>query len=223
MSIETTVRAGSNSATRHRVTLLAVVLAVTSLVAIPGGLLWPEPAAGGEMYTYADIAPVRDLWWGLLTVLAVSGLMNVPAQAIASMLLVRERGARWVTVGGAMMWIGAAMQAIGVAGWAAAYFYPTDPNVAATAGTAVIDQLNSDSGHLFGVLIPGALLVVLGTVFQAVGLLRSHALPRWVPLLSLTAVLTFVVPGNGALGLLTALPMSAAAIALAYHAWSASR
>lgn len=207
------------TSTRSRVRLIAIGLAVTAIAAVPGGLLWPEPAGGGETYTYADIAGTRDLWWGLLVSLAILGVVGVPMQALASMVLVRRRGAGWVTAGGAVMWLGIAMQAVGVGGWATAYFFPTDPAVPTAAGTAVIDQLNQDTAHLFGVMIPGALLVIVGTVLQAVGLFRSRAVPKWVPVLCLTAVLTFVVPGNGIAGLLTALPMTAGALALAYYAW----
>ena len=39
--------------TPARLTLLAVALGVTALVAALGGLWWPEPAAGGDTYTYA--------------------------------------------------------------------------------------------------------------------------------------------------------------------------
>jgi hypothetical protein len=113
------------------------------------------------------------------------------------------------------MWIGTALYAVGGAGWAAAYYFATAPGV----DPSVIDRINDDSAHLFGVMIPGALLVALGTVIQAVGLWRSHAVPRWIPLFWLTIVATFVVPGNGIAGLLTAVPMTAASLGTAYYAW----
>ncbi|HVK20130.1 MAG TPA: hypothetical protein VM677_02095 [Actinokineospora sp.] len=111
------------------------------------------------------------------------------------------------------------MQGACVAGWATAYFFPTDPALDPSTGAAVIDRANLDGGHLFGVMIPGALLGVLGIVLVAVGLLRSHAVPHWVPLLSLTTVLTFAIPGNGVFGLVTAVPMTTAAVGIAYYVW----
>ena len=45
-------------------------------------------------------------------------------------------------------------------------------------------------------MIAGALLVAIGTVVQAVGLWRSHAVPRWIPLLWLTIVLTSSSPAT---------------------------
>ena len=201
-----------------RVKLLAIVLGLTAVGAAVGGLFWPEPAGGGETYSYADIAPDRALWWGLLGALAVMGVVNVPLQALATMILVQARGSVWATVGAALMWVGIAVQAVGVAGWASAYFYATDPSLEKTVGSAVIEAANNDQGHLFGFLVPGALLVVLGTVLQCVGLFRARVVPVWVPVALLFTVLTFILPGSAALGLVTSIPMAVGAIGLGYFA-----
>ncbi|WP_432941264.1 hypothetical protein ACQPXM_33250 [Kribbella sp. CA-253562] len=216
-------RLGSDPTTRRRVGVVALALSVTTLTAVPGGLLWPEPAGGGETYTYADIQPLRDRWWGLLVFLSVALVLNVPAQALATTLLVRRRGAGWATTGGAMMWIGTGLYAVGGAGWAAASYFATAPGVDPAAGASVMDRMADDSLHLFGPMIAGALLVAFGTIVQAVGLWRSRAVPRWIPLLAATVLFTFVVPGNGVAGLVTALPMTAAALGIAYYAWRAVR
>lgn len=213
MSTETLVRTGS--ATRHRVGFVALALAVTALAALAGGLLWPEPSGGGETYSYADIEPQRALWWGLLVALSVNLVINVPAQALLTVLLVRGRGAAWATTGAVILWIGTALYAVGGAGWAAAYYFATAPGV----DPSVIDRVNDDAAHVFGVMVPGALLVAVGTIVQAVGLWRSGAVPRWIPVLWLTIVATFVVPGNGIVGLITAVPMTAASLGTAYYAW----
>ncbi|MEV6281998.1 hypothetical protein [Kribbella sp. NPDC051770] len=212
---------GSDPVTRRRVGLVALALTVTSLTAVPGGLLWPEPSGGGETYTYADIQPLRDRWWGLLVFLSAALVLNVPAQAFLTSLLVRARGATWATVGGVVMWIGTALYAVGGAGWAAAAYFAT--GVDAPAGSAMMDAMNADTAHLFGPMITGALLVAVGTLIQVVGLWRSHAVPRWIPLAAATILFTFVVPGNGVAGLVTALPMTAAAIGIAYYARRAVR
>lgn len=204
---------------RARLAVLAVVLAATSALTVVGGLLWPEPAGGGETYAYTDIEPRRDLWWGLLSGLAVNGLVTVVLQALAALVLVRARGSAWVTTGAVLMLVGIALQAVGVAGWASAYFYATDPGLDPAVGRAVVDAANADQGHLFGLLVPGALLVVVGTVAQSVGLLRSRAVPRWVPWALLVTVLTLVVPGSGAWGLVTSVPMAVGAAALGFLAW----
>ena len=84
-----------DASTVARVRLLALTLGVTAVAAAVGGLLWPEAEGGGDTYSYADIAPDRALWWGLLSGLAVVAVVNVPLQAIATMFLVRERGSAW--------------------------------------------------------------------------------------------------------------------------------
>lgn len=211
--------AAADRTTAGRVMILALVLGATAVVAAVGGVLWPEPAGGGETYTYADIAPDRHLWWGLLSLLATVAVVNVPLQAVATMILVRTRGHVWATVGGCLMWVGIALQASGVAEWASAYFYPTDPSLERSVGSAVIEAANDDQGHLFGLLVPGALLVTLGTVLQCVGLFRARVVPLWIPIAALFTVLTFVVPGSGIAGLVTSIPMAAAAIGLGYYAW----
>lgn len=206
-------------ATIARVRLLALALCVTAVAATAGGVLWPTTEGGGETYSYADIAPDRELWWGLLGGLAVVAVVNVPLQAMATMFLVRERGSAWATIGASLMWVGIGLQATGVAGWASAYFYPTDPSLDQAIGSAVIEAANSDQGHLFAFLVPGALLVVLGTVLQCIGLFRAHVVPVWVPIALLFTILTFIVPGDGALGLVTSIPMALGAIGLGCFAW----
>ncbi len=209
----------SDVVTRRRVGLLAVVLGVTAVAAIPAGVLWPEGTGDGQTYLYADIAPIRNLWWGLLMFLSVLQVLNVPAQALATILLVRGRGATWATIGGCLMWLGSGLQAAGIAAMASTYFFPTDPDLDHNVSATMISQINHDSTHVFAVIIPGAILVLVGTVVQAVGLFRSHAVPTWLPIASLAIVATFVVSGNGWAGTLTSLPMAAAAIGLGYFAW----
>ncbi len=207
------------TATRTRLCLLAIVLGVTAVAAVPLGMLWPEPASGGDAYGYSDIVGQRELWWGVLVTLSTMLVVNVPLQALATMVLVQRRGSRWATAGAALMWLGAGLQAVGVAGWATAYFFPTDHSVSETAGTMVVSAVNDDIVRIFALMLTGAGLVLLGTVCQAVGLFRAHAVPAWVPVSSLFVVLTFFVPGNGIAGIITSAPMAAAAVALGYYAW----
>jgi uncharacterized membrane protein len=207
------------TATRTRMGLLAIVLGLTAIAAVPAGVLWPEPAGGSDTYAYADILGKRELWWWLLTFLAVLQVCNVPLQALATMSLVRRRGSAWATFGGALMWLGCGLQAAGIALWAAAYYFPADPSVSRAAGTAMFDVVNNDISHIFAVMLPGALLVILGTILQAVALFRAKVVPVWVPVLTLFSVATIVVPGNGFAGMITSIPMAAGAVAVGYYAW----
>ncbi len=201
-----------------RVKLLAVVLGLTAVAAAVGGIFWPEAADGGDTYSYADIAGDRDLWWALLGFLSVNGLVNIFLLALAVLFLVRERGHVWATTGAAFMIVGISAQAVGVAGWASAYFYATDPGVEEAVGTAVVEAANDDQGHLFAFLIAGAVLVIIGTVLAVVGLVRAQAVPWWVSAGLLFSIITLFVPAEGALGLVTSIPMAAGAIGLGYFA-----
>ena len=166
----------------------------------------------------AEIAPDRDLWWGVLMALAVLLSLSVPLQALATMLLVRARGSGWATIGGVLMWVGAVVHAAGLAGWAAAYFFPTDPAVGAAAGRTVVEAANADEAHLVALVPIGMGLVVVGTLLQCVGLFRARVVPTWLPVAALFVTLTFVVPGYGAASLIASLPMAAAALGFAYYA-----
>jgi hypothetical protein len=66
-----------------------------------------------------------------------------------------------------LMWVGMAMQATGVAGWASAYFYATDPGLERRIGGAVIEAANNDQAHLFAFLVPGALAPVTSVPMAA--------------------------------------------------------
>lgn len=209
----------TDASTVVRVRLLAVVLAVTAVATVPGGVLWPDTSTGDESYAYADVEPIRQTWFLVLLSLAVVGVLNVTAQALVTLLLVRSRGAAWATWGAALMWLGIALQAVGVAFVAGAYFFPTDASVDRSAGEDVFRAVADDQGHLYGVLIAGALTVVIGTILQVVGLVRARVVRVWVPIALLFSVITFLVPGNGVAGLITSLPMAAGAVALAWCAW----
>lgn len=204
--------------TAGRIKTLAVLLVVTVLPTIVIGLLWNGPEETNELYSYAELAPDRDLWWGLLMTFAVVLVFSVPLQALATMFLVRERGSRLATIGAVLMWFGAAFQAAGLAGWAAAYFFPTDPDVAAAAGQAVVEAANADEAHLVSLVPIGMAFVVIGTVLQCIGLFRAKVVPVWIPVAALFVILIFVVPGFGVASLITSVPMSAAACGLAWFA-----
>ena len=95
----------TGDATRTRIRILSVVLTVTAVLTIPGGLLWPETSTGNETYAYRDIEPIRQQWWGLLLGLAVVGVAHRDSPGHRDPDLVRRRGldvghvGRWADVG----------------------------------------------------------------------------------------------------------------------------
>jgi hypothetical protein len=155
-------------------------------------------------------------------------LLHAPAQrgqrdaqiAVATAVVTAEPRptSGWATWGGAAMFLGTGLQVTGVAGWAALYYFATDPS-GDPAAVAPLLQTAGDDLRLFGVAAAGALIVALGTAAQAVGLWRSAALPRWVPIVSLAIVPTFFLPNAGLLGLITGIPICVAAAAIGHYAW----
>lgn len=218
MNTSTASRATAN-ATRTRIRVVSAVLTVTAVLTVPGGLLWPETSTGNETYAYGDIEPIRQLWWGVLLGLGVVASLTVTAQAVATLVLVRHRGSMWATWGAALMWAGIAVQSVGAGLLAGAYYFPTSSEIPHADGVVVFQAIAEDQLHLFGPLAIGGLIVMVGTVLQAVGLFRSRTVPRWIPAATLFTLVTFVVPGDGVAGLITSLPMAAGAIGLAVHVW----
>jgi hypothetical protein len=205
-------------ATRDRITIVCVVLALTALATIPMGLLWPGDSNSDTVLRVDDVQSYRQMWWLLIMGNALITSLNVPAQAIAVLTLVRERGSRGATWGAVLMWIGAAMEAVGLAGFAAAYFYPSDPSVSHRAGAEVFGAIAQDHVHLLAIQLPGHLMMTIGILVQAVAMFGSGAVPKWVPVLSLSILVTYVVPGSQLIGLVTGLPLAATCLALAHFA-----
>jgi hypothetical protein len=216
--VETAAPAKPDSATRTRITAVCVVLALTGIAAIPIGLLWPGSSNSGTILKVEDVQSYRQTWWVLIMGGAMLTLINVPAQAIAVLTLVRERGAQAATWGAGLMWVGAVMEAVGLAGFAAAYFYPSDSAVPHAAGASVFSSIAHDHLHLLVIQLPGHLLSTIGIVLQAVALFRSKAVPRWVPTISLSILLTYAIPGSHLIGLVTQVPLAVTCLGLAYYA-----
>ena len=209
----------TDPATRSRITAICVVLALTGIASVAAGLLWPGNSNSASILTVGEVQSYRQTWWVLLMIGAVLTSLNVPAQAIAVLSLVRAKGAKAATWGAGLMWIGAAMEAVGLAGFAAAYFYPSDPSVSHAAGAAVFGSIAHDHAHLLAFQLPGHLLSTIGIVVQAIALLRAKVVPTWLPIVSLSILVTYVIPGSHLIGLVTQVPLAATCLGLAYYAW----
>jgi len=206
-----------------RLGLLFAVILVTSVTAAGlslASLLKPIGAGGDALPGYAALAPVRDYAWAFFTFAGVQMVVGVCAAAVAAWILVPARGARWATVGGSLVWLGAALYAVGVGGWAAVYYFGTDRALGAATATRLIDRYNHDGAHMLLVPAGGAALVALGSLLLAVALWRARSVPRWVPIVAaLTAVATLVLPPDAPAGLVAECASSASTIALGWYAY----
>jgi hypothetical protein len=206
-----------------RLRLLFAVIVVTSVSAFLLSVVsFAKPIGdGGTLPAFAAIRPVRGYVWAFFAVAAVQLIVGACAAALAGWILTPARGARWATVGGCLIWLGAAVYGVGVAGWAAIYFYATDTTVVDPATAArLVDHANDDTARMLAVPFGGALLVAIGSLLLAMALWRARTVPRWVPIVgALSTVATIVIPPGTALGLVGEGLSSATTVALGWYAW----
>jgi hypothetical protein len=211
-------------ATRHRrLRLLFAVILVTSVSAFALTVIsFAKPIGEGDgLPDYASIAPMRGYVWAFFVVAAVQLIVGACAAALAAWILAPARGARWANAGGSLVWLGAAIYGVGVGGWAAVYYFGTDPAAlnAATA-TRLIDHVNDDTARMLAIPIGGALLVTLGSLLLAVALWRARTVPRWVPIAgAVSAVATIVIPTGSVAGLISEAASSVTSVAIGWYAW----
>jgi hypothetical protein len=206
-----------------RLGLLFAAIVVTSVSAFALSLMSAlKPLGhGGGLPGYAAIAPHRDYAWAFFVIAGVQLIIGACAAALASLLLARERGARWATAGASLVWLGAALYGVGIGGWAALYYFGTDPRaLSPAAGARLFHSFNHDGAHMLAVPFGGALIVAIGSLLIAVALLRARSVPRWVPIVgALSAVATVLLPPDGAAGLVAEAASSVTTIAIGWYAW----
>jgi hypothetical protein len=206
---------------RGRLGLLFAAILVTSVSGFALSVVsFAKPIGDGvALPDYGALAPHRAYTWAFFTVAGVQLVVGATAAAIAAMLLARNR---WGTIGGAAVWLGAALYGVGIGGWAAAYYLGTDPELAPDTGAALIDRINDDTAHVLAVPIGGALLIALGALLISVALWRARTVPRWVPIVgALAAVTTIVIPPDTVAGMCSEAASSATTIAVGWYAWRA--
>lgn len=209
-----------------RLRLLFAVILVTSLSAVAlSVVLYAKPIGNGDgLPNYAAIAGMRGYVWGFFLVAGVQLVVGACAAALAAWLLVPGRGAAWATVGGSLVWLGAAIYGVGIGGWATVYYFGTDPGALDPAtATRLIDHVNDDTARMLAVPIGGALLVALGSMVLAAALWRARTVPRWVPVVGIvTAITGIVIPPDTVAGIIAEAASSATTIALGWYAWRRS-
>ena len=220
----TAIDRAARPARNGRLRLLFGVIVLTSTAAFAVSVVsFAKPIGdGGDILpTYAAIQPMREYVWAFFAVAAVQLVIGASAAALAGVLLTPARGARWATAGCGLIWVGAAIYAVGVAGWASLYYFATDTSVV-DPGTAarLVDHANDDGARMLGVPFGGALMVALGSLLLAVALWRARTVPRWVPILgAISTMATIVIPPYTAPGLVGEGLSSATTIALGWYAW----
>jgi hypothetical protein len=211
--------ARARDARGHRLGLLFAAILATSVSALALSIVsFAKPIGEGDgLPDYAAIASSRGYVWAFFTVAGIQLVIGASTAALAAMLLAPNR---WGTVGASVVWLGAALYGVGIGGWAAAYYFGTDPALAPGAAAGLIDRINDDSAHVLAVPIAGAVFIGLGTLALAVALWRARSVPRWVPIVgALAAVTTIVLPPDSAAGIVSEAASSVTTVAIGWYAW----
>ena len=146
---------------------------------------------------YASLAPIRDsMWLGIaldaLMMAAVGvGLALVVCRAVGA------KGARLAEVGAVLTAAGGICFAVGMYFFGSLAWYATDPALLdPAAGAAIMDAAVASPGH--GMLLTpiGFLTSTLGLVLLCVALIRSRALPLWLPITILTMTVAVMFAPN---------------------------
>jgi hypothetical protein len=203
---------------RVGVAILVAVMVVASLFGLLVGLLFPEGEDGH--LTYASVAPDRTFIRTWLLLAALNLIVGLTAFALAGWLLVPARGWIAATVGACLIWVGCAVYALGIAGIATLYYFATDPGgIDANASERLVAHLDDSFLSVWGIAVTGAIVSTVGQVALAVGLWRARTVPRWIPILAATLVITFFLPTAGAAGLISELPSAISGLGLAWYFW----
>jgi hypothetical protein len=209
-----------------RMALLALTVAVTSVAGVALSVLYPETDAD-DRFSYAVVEPAREHFWIWHIVGPVNLIVGVCAIAVAGLVLTPARGAAVATVGGAMMWLGAALYGTGIGGLGPIYYFGTEQAALdREAAIRFLDYLNDEAfWRLWGAALAGGVLVTLGTVVLSVALWRGRTVPRWVPLVAAVSIVaTFFVAGTGTVPELTVdAAVAVSSTAIGWYAWRSSR
>lgn len=179
-----------------------VVLVVGAALAALGMPLHAQGEAD-EAFVRA-IAESPGQWLASHLLMGV-GFALLAAGAVAVLRLARGRGATWTAVGVLAMSVGGACMALGDLTHGAVAFALAD-HVEPAASLAIQEAFFENP--VMGLLMVPSMLLPLGVVILAIGLLRSGAVPRWAAIVLLVSPL-FVQAGlSGAIpGLLTGVPL----------------
>lgn len=164
-----------------RIRVVQAVLSVGALAA--AGFLVVRPGAARTDRSYAAVAAGRDAaWLGHLVECLGYGLLGI-GLALAACLIARRRGAVWATVGGVMVALGglfwAAMAyAVGAFDW----YATATAALPEASGSALLAYAQDHPERLVVADLAGFVLFTLGSLLVCVGLWRSRAVPKALPI-----------------------------------------
>lgn len=179
---------------RHPATNLVAAGLALGAAAVATVLMW-HPWAERDRLGYDDLEPIRDAMWRTIVVDALAYAVIGVTFAIAVCALARSRGAVWATVGGALTALGGIAFAMGEFAFVSLSWYATEPAaLSADQGTRLLDHAVDHPEHGMVVQMAGFGLFTLGSILLVVALIRSRAVPLWLPIAFFVLVVAQFAP-----------------------------
>ncbi len=217
----------TEEASNRRAVQAGLLFAASVATAISGlgvSLLFPATDSSG-LVSYATARDDGGFVWVFLTLASANLVLTVVAVGLAGLLLAPARGWRWVTCGFGLAVLGSGFYAAGVGGWAMVYYFGANSNALDPAtASAFVESVNDDAFRVFAAAGAGAIGIALGTVLFSIGLWRAGSVPRWVLGLGVVgAIVTFVLPTDGVIGVLVESPQAVSSALIGWYAWARTR
>jgi hypothetical protein len=162
---------------------LFVGAALIGAAAVVALVLLFRPWPVRNSFLYEELAPVRDAIWSAILVDALAFALVGLTLSLGVCLLAQGRGARLALLGAIVTSVGGLLFAIGAFAFAAFTWYATDPTALPLAeGRRFLEYAVANPEHLMLPQMLGFLLYTLGSLILAAALIRSRAIPRWLPI-----------------------------------------
>jgi hypothetical protein len=200
---------------RSRMFLLLVAIVLGGI----GNLFATLFALPDGDFTLAWAAEHQSAWVAGLYGSALLGL-GLVALLAAVCVLVRRRGAAWATISlaigslGTFLWVVAAGIPMG--------FLPLAKQtvISPAQASALVDYLTQHDPSHVAVAFPAFVLLLVTQITVTVALIRSRAVPLWIPIVFLLGgVVETVFAGAGALTAVLTVPQIVAEIIIGWYAW----
>ena len=177
-----------------RAVLLALAVGGAPVLQLSNFLTHPEvPATGAGLLELVARDPAG--WFRIHAIAGASAVLSIVA-SVALASLVRQRGAALATLGAALATVGGGMLAIAFGAEAHLASLAADPSLDRTAMSALLDL--EPASPATALLMAGFPVAGIGSLLVAVALLRSRAVPRWLPALVILGLVAsiFSAPGS---------------------------
>lgn len=224
---DTSPPAGSTAAPRPpgwssgRPRVVAAGLAVAATLAAVN--LLARPLSADATADRAAVSAAREaVWWFGVVGGIATGAVFVTLGLAVCLLVPAGRGQVVATAGAVLTVFGGICFAAGFFAFGVSSWFATLPLPGPVAPAALFDAVQADAMRSFGPQLVGFLLAGVGTVLLAVALWRSRAVPRWLPVTTVLALVAMFLVGGGLLYDLLHAAFMATLVVLAVFCWRAA-